>query len=706
MMASLLKEAEIYGLSIYGDGATIRRMPLINVLAAGVHNPAAVLEIANCTKQMEDGKKKDATYIAGLFKPHIEEFEKVKKDCVDCAFFDGASNVQKAGEIMEAKYPRITVMHGAEHVVSLFYADIFKIPEFLLLKKFNRLLYKFFGSGSMHLPYALFQKQSKAHNNGRNVGFIRSSDTRMGGHVISMMRSLRLKDALMSTVGTAEFLQGKIRIDRKHLSLVKSHEYWDIMRILVRAVFPMLLVLRLADRKSPVMDKLYFYVRRMDNTMEKSKRLLDGISSVTSHRNEFSSMLRSVASMGDDDSDDDDDSDESECEEDDDDEDEDDEDAPTAPTLSLGDKVAFYWSRRRPSLVSSYAIAGWMLCPIPEVMDDATKYNTGQDRITIENLLKKLYGGGLEEDCDKVSELLNTFWTEFDQFQLKEGPYNRPHIWNPNNGDILRGESHVWHKKNSLPHTEVLGKFACRVCSKIAGIGSAERAWGDVKHLKSEKRSHLGTNALKKQSTIFGASCMEAAARTAATKSPGEALKVWTDEDFDSEFDMLASTNTAEVTKPRRVLRCYVEEWERATSQKRDPVAEAKLLKKYGGLQFKDVDKNAHTNKMFYCDPDKLNWSRRSKRGGGYSVIGYSEDYDEDDQDKEDHIEYFVIVDGDEPCSAIHDLARMYYTSHPEKGVKVITIEDAQKETDVQDDDEEETDTDEPQEADDPQYAL
>ena len=232
-----MKEADIYGLSMYGDGATVKRMPLINLLAAGVHNPAAVLEIVNCTKQMEAGKKKDASYIAGLFRPHIEEFHKESSDCVDLALFDGASNVQKAGEILAAKFPQITVIHGAEHVISLFYDDVFKIPEFLLLKKFNRMLYKFFGSGSMHLPYALFQKQSKAHNNGKAVGFLRSSDVRMGGHVISMMRSLRLKDPLWSTVMTAEFLQGKHKIGRKHLSLLRSEEYWQVMRILVRAVF-------------------------------------------------------------------------------------------------------------------------------------------------------------------------------------------------------------------------------------------------------------------------------------------------------------------------------------------------------------------------------------------------------------------------------------------------------------------------------------
>ena len=39
-------------------------------------------------------------------------------------------------------------------------------------------------------------------------------------------------------------------------------------------------------------------------------------------------------------------------------------------------------------------------------------------------------------------------------------------------------------------------------------MGSAERNWGDVKYLKSEKRSHLSAEAVEKQATIFGASCM------------------------------------------------------------------------------------------------------------------------------------------------------------------------------------------------------
>jgi hypothetical protein len=43
--------------------------------------------------------------------------------------FDGASNVQKAGKILETKFPRSYTLHGGEHVVALFFSDIAKIFE-------------------------------------------------------------------------------------------------------------------------------------------------------------------------------------------------------------------------------------------------------------------------------------------------------------------------------------------------------------------------------------------------------------------------------------------------------------------------------------------------------------------------------------------------------------------------------------------------
>ena len=162
---SLLNQAETYGLTLYGDGATVKKMPLINVLCAGVFNPAAVLEIVNCSSHLQAGGKKDASYIASLFNPHLDELDP-HKSLVDLLYFDGASNVQKAGSIIGAVYPRVTCLHGAEHVVSLFFSDICKIASIQAFIRYYRRVYKWFGSGSHHVPYAIFSKHVSKSNCG------------------------------------------------------------------------------------------------------------------------------------------------------------------------------------------------------------------------------------------------------------------------------------------------------------------------------------------------------------------------------------------------------------------------------------------------------------------------------------------------------------------------------------------------------------
>ena len=59
----LLKEAGVFGLAFMVDGATIHRMPLMNILAmSGTSSPVTV-GIIDCTTHMAEGGKKDAAYI-------------------------------------------------------------------------------------------------------------------------------------------------------------------------------------------------------------------------------------------------------------------------------------------------------------------------------------------------------------------------------------------------------------------------------------------------------------------------------------------------------------------------------------------------------------------------------------------------------------------------------------------------------------------
>lgn len=80
-----------------------------------------------------------------------------------------------------------------------------------------------------------------------------------------------------------------------------------------------------------------------------------------------------------------------------------------------------------------------------------------------------------------------------------------------NTSDAVAGRSASWHAKYSLPHTEVLGIVACRSTSNHLGIGSAERSWGDVKHLKTDKRSHLSAEKTEKQSVLYTTARIEEA---------------------------------------------------------------------------------------------------------------------------------------------------------------------------------------------------
>ncbi len=69
---------------------------------------------------MIDRKMKDDKYIGNYFKDKVEEWD--PSHCqADWFFFDGAANVQKAGDILCANYPRALCFHGGEHVMTLFF---------------------------------------------------------------------------------------------------------------------------------------------------------------------------------------------------------------------------------------------------------------------------------------------------------------------------------------------------------------------------------------------------------------------------------------------------------------------------------------------------------------------------------------------------------------------------------------------------------
>ena len=126
-----------------------------------------------------------------------------------------------------------------------------------------------------------------------------------------------------------------------------------------------------------------------------------------------------------------------------------------------------------------------MLCVIPHIHKYEQYHSDSDHRKQVSNVIKKIFSGASEEE---MAVTLDSFWTEYTTFDNMIVSYDADEfIWKSK--DISDGNSHLWHQKYSLPFTKFLGFVACKVTSKVLGIGAAERSWGDVKTIKSGKRS-------------------------------------------------------------------------------------------------------------------------------------------------------------------------------------------------------------------------
>ena len=141
-------------MAFMGNGATIHCMPLMNILAmSGVTLPITVL-IQDCSKHMLEGGKKDALYIADLFKEKVLEYDP-QRIYTDVFYFDGASNVQKASDVLMDRFPWSFNFHGGEQVVSLFFSLIAKMKPVKVSYSFA-LFYNFAINGLTFILFIIF----------------------------------------------------------------------------------------------------------------------------------------------------------------------------------------------------------------------------------------------------------------------------------------------------------------------------------------------------------------------------------------------------------------------------------------------------------------------------------------------------------------------------------------------------------------------
>ena len=330
-----------------------------------------------------------------------------------------------------------------------------------------------------------------------------------------------------------------------------------------------------------------------------------------------------------------------ECDEendDDDDDDDDDDEDSESYSLTLSGKIEWHWNHRKEKLEHEYAVTAWALCVMEDVREDVSqRLNNagGKYRDAIEKVVSRLHQlpcANTHPDVLKMTEgeIIDVFWNEFKAFHNKTEPFHQPARWSTS--DVLNGQSHLWHEKYSLPYTRVLGYVACRVTSKLCGIGPAERCWSAVKQIKKDKRSHLSGESTEKRSVIY-MSAKQQEAKSLRDKmeqidaSGPNAMFGDDDMNFDLQLEQYGvPTNELRGAATDRVFRAWVEDWEMEIRFKNDPVAEARLLQKYKGLVFTDPDNN-QTYSIF---EENMEY-RRGSRNGWFVIAECSEEGVEDE---------------------------------------------------------------------------
>ena len=269
-----------------------------------------------------------------------------------------------------------------------------------------------------------------------------------------------------------------------------------------------------------------------------------------------------------------------------------------------------------------YAMAGYVLSPCPEVSNHRAENINGFHKRATENLLVKLFlptGLSNKEKEAFRAKMIDEFWIEWQQFESHTGPvfgHEGRHIWTSR--DITQNKSWRWHRNYTLDSTKWLGKLACKVCAKVLGIGSAERAWGAVKHLKDGQRSHLTPDTAMMQATIFGAACARRTKKKASAKADeldGPTI-TWEEADMDNiGMTKFGFESQCYIPKPKNVkeVNCWLEPWEKEIFRKQDLEAQARLLRKYGGLRFKATDPETNKSDWYTIDPDIMFFFKKYK---------------------------------------------------------------------------------------------
>ena len=224
---------------------------------------------------------------------------------------------------------------------------------------------------------------------------------RMAGRHMAALRVHRLLPPFRSTVTLPAFVD--LNSFQALADLVYSAEFEKYLFALCRAPYPWLRILRLADKKSAVMDKLLFFVRQASIFLPRFLAIAEAIAKtfltddiirvMTCTKDILAASDKARTDNSSDDSDSDSDSEAVNEEEEDQDSKIKTEEAKEWPGNSLVHRVMRIWVRRKKPRVHSYSLVGHLCSPNPIIIADAVKAMSTDISVyeeAVEDLIKKL----------------------------------------------------------------------------------------------------------------------------------------------------------------------------------------------------------------------------------------------------------------------------------------------------------------------------
>ena len=357
---------------------------------------------------------------------------------------------------------------------------------------------------------------------------------------------------------------------------------------------------------------------------------------------------------------------------------------PTSLTQKTVSCATAVWEHYKPRLLTNGARVAYLCSPNPTIIAHSEAHKDALNHIAVEEFIKRvilprrLQSG--EDPNVTLAKLVDKFWEEREDYVKRWGFFSRASIW------ITAGDpktvSYEWHKRYSVPATEVFGLCACLSCSLVLGCGQAERHWKAMKMQKTGKRTNLGAEKTKKQSVICAAFARQK--NETQQKQAQCAGVLWTDEDFEyCKLDEYCHGNILEdlTIEPTRVFHAYLEDWEDCQfGSKGDDVHAARVSAKYEGLGFYDEDHD-RTGKFHEIDCAMLTKcvkkgplkTTTQKAGNGlgyfYTVLGTYQGFD---PVLNLECQSELLYDKFERYWDFYEMVIDYYAKYPDHELKIV----------------------------------